>query len=265
MENTMVLPIPFHVAFTAFVGLVGLMVGSFCNVCVYRIPRGESVALPGSHCPSCQHAIAWYDNIPLLSWALLGAKCRHCNNNISLRYPILEAIVGLTWAWLAWIIGPSIVLLQALILVTILWVLTLIDLETMLLPDIITLPSIVIGLGFAFHLNYLPDAIIGAICGYGIFWLIAKLYLLIAGREGMGYGDFKLLAMLGAFMGWQALPFIVFAASLAGTCVGILWLWFKNRESHSEIPFGPYLALAGMIWFIWGADILRIYQHWLQL
>lgn len=251
------------VAFTLLAALVGLMIGSFCNVCVYRIPRGESVVFPGSHCPLCDHDIAWYDNIPLLSWAWLGARCRHCAEPISIRYPILEVIVGLTWGWLAWIIGPSIVLLQACVLMTLLWVLTLIDLETMLLPDVLTLPGIVVGLGFAFWLDYGQDALIGAVAGYGFFWLIAAAYQFIAGREGMGGGDFKLLAMLGAFMGWQALPFIVFMASLSGAVIGGLWLWLGNKGKQPEIPFGPFLSLAGMVWFIWATDILQLWQQWL--
>jgi len=251
-------------AFTLLAAVVGLMVGSFCNVCVYRIPRGESVAFPGSHCPNCQHAIAWYDNIPLLSWAWLGARCRHCAQPIAVRYPLLELIVAVTWGWLAWLIGPNMVLLQALVLMTLLWVLTLIDLETMLLPDVITLPSIIIGLSFAYALGYGQDALIGAVVGYGFFWLVAAGYRLFAGREGMGGGDFKLLAMLGAFMGWQALPFIVFMASFSGAIIGSVWLWQGKKDGRAEIPFGPFLSLAGMVWFIWAADILRFWQQWLH-
>ncbi|MDQ6979566.1 MAG: prepilin peptidase, partial [Mariprofundaceae bacterium] len=148
-------------SFIALAALVGLMVGSFCNVCVYRIPRGESVAWPGSHCPNCQHTIAWYDNIPLLSWAWLGGSCRHCSQAIAIRYPALEAVVAISWGYLTWVIGPSPVLLQAVVLMTLLWVLTLIDLETMFLPDVLTLPGIAIGLGFAAWLGYFTDALIG--------------------------------------------------------------------------------------------------------
>jgi len=251
------------VNFIALAALVGLMVGSFCNVCVYRIPRGESVIWPGSHCPNCQHAIAWYDNIPLLAWAWLGGRCRHCDKGIAIRYPILEAVVAISWGWLAWAIGPSAVLLQALVLMTLLWVLTLIDLETMLLPDLLTLPGIAIGLGFAAWLGYFTDALIGAAAGYAFFWLVAAIYRWSAGREGMGGGDFKLLAMLGAFMGWQALPFIVFAASFSGALIGGLWLAMRGKQDAPEIPFGPFLSLAGAIWFLWAADILHFWKNWL--
>jgi len=241
-------------------GVVGLMVGSFSNVCVYRIPRGESVAFPGSHCPNCNHDIAWYDNMPLLSWIILGGKCRHCFGRISVRYPFLEALMGVSWAWLAYHYGLNPVLLQAIILVSLLWILTLIDLETGLLPNVLTLPGIVIGLFFAWWLGFFMDALIGAVAGYGVFWLVAKVFLLITGKEGMGYGDFKLLAMLGAFMGWQALPFIVFASSSVGAIVGLAYLKLASKDRHAEIPFGPYLALSGMLWFLWGEQLLDWYM-----
>lgn len=244
---------------TISVGLLGLMFGSFANVCVHRIPLHISIASPRSRCPSCENTIAWYDNIPLISWLILGGKCRHCKAAISARYPILELLMGLSWAGLAWYYGFSPMLLQALMLVSLLWILTLIDLETGLLPNILTLSGIAIGLGFSFWFGYLQDAVIGAVLGYGLFWLVARLFLLVTGREGMGYGDFKLLAMLGAFMGWQALPFIVFASSLAGSVVGILLLYLSHKDMRTEIPFGPYLAAAGMVWFLWGAEILQWY------
>jgi len=244
---------------TLAVGVIGLLFGSFANVCVHRIPLRISVVTPRSRCPSCENSIAWYDNIPLLSWLILGGKCRHCEAPISVRYPILELLMGLSWAGITWHYGFSPVLLQALLLVSLLWILTLIDLETGLLPNLLTFPGIAIGLAFAFWLGYIEDAVIGAVVGYGFFWLVAKLFLLVTGREGMGYGDFKLLAMLGAFMGWQALPFIVFTSSLVGAVVGILFLVLSKKDVRTEIPFGPYLAGAGMIWFIWGATILQWY------
>jgi len=240
-------------------GLFGLLFGSFANVCVHRIPLRVSIVTPGSRCPACEHDIAWYDNIPLLSWIILRGKCRHCKAPISIRYPILELLMGLSWAGLAWHFGLSPLLLQVLLLVSLLWVLTLIDLETGLLPNVLTFPGIAIGLAFAWWFGYFQDALIGAAIGYGAFWLIARLFLLVTGREGMGYGDFKLLAMLGAFMGWQALPFIVFASSFVGAIVGTLFLLLAKKNMQAEIPFGPYLAGAGMIWFLWGAEILQFY------
>lgn len=240
-------------------GLLGLMFGSFANVCVHRIPLRISIVSPRSRCPSCESPIAWYDNIPLVSWLLLGGKCRRCKTAISVRYPLLELLMGLSWAGLAWRYGFSPMLLQALLLASLLWILTLIDLETGLLPNVLTFPGIAIGLGFSFWLGYWQDALIGVVLGYGVFWLVARLFLMVTGREGMGYGDFKLLAMLGAFMGWQALPFIVFASSLVGAVVGILFLSLSHKDMRTEIPFGPYLAAAGMVWFLWGAGILQWY------
>ena len=243
----------------AVAGVLGLMVGSFANVCVHRIPRGESVVRPRSRCPACGAMIAWYDNLPLFSWLLLRGRCRHCGSPISIRYPLLEALMGLSWAGLAWQFGPTLQSVEAIVLVTLLWILTMIDLETFLLPNVLTFPGIAGGLLFSGLNGTLVDAAIGAVAGYGIFWLVARLFYLVTRREGMGYGDFKLLAMLGAFMGWQALPFIVLLSSVSGAIIGTVFLLLARRGIRTEIPFGPYLALAGMIWFLWGAPILGWY------
>jgi len=240
-------------------GMFGLLIGSFSNVCVHRIPLQVSIVSPRSRCPICEHEIAWYDNIPIISWLILGGKCRSCKTAISMRYPILELLMGLSWAGLAWKFGFSPVLVQALVLVSLLWILTLIDLETGLLPNLLTFPGIAAGLIFSFWLGDLQDAMIGAVVGYGAFWLVAKLFLLFTGREGMGYGDFKLLAMLGAFMGWQALPFVIFASSLVGAVVGSVFILLTRKQMRAEIPFGPYLAAAGVVWFLWGGEILYWY------
>jgi len=246
-------------ACAAFV--LGLMVGSFSNVCVYRIPRRESIAFPGSHCPACGHAIAPYDNIPLLSWLMLSGRCRHCSAPISWRYPLLELVMGVSWGLLAWHFGFTPEMVVALTLFFLLWILSFIDLETGLLPNVLTYPGIALGLAFSWWLGDWQSALIGAVAGYGIFWLIARLFLLLTGREGMGYGDFKLLAMLGAFMGWQALPFIILASSVVGTVVGVIFLLLAKKGFRAEIPFGPYLAVAGMIWFVWGDTVLNWYLN----
>ncbi len=180
-----------------------------------------------------------------------------------MRYPLLELLMGMSWAFLAWHFGPSPQLLMALVLFFLLWVLSVIDLETGLLPNALTFPGIAIGLAFSWWLGDgwqgLLDAGIGALAGYGVFWLVARVFLLLTGREGMGYGDFKLLAMLGAFMGWQALPFIVFASSLVGAVLGSVFLLLARRGLRAEIPFGPYLAVAGMVWLLWGGLLLDWY------
>jgi len=251
--------------FSAFsFGVLGLLFGSFSNVCVHRIPLGESIVSPGSRCPSCRTSIVWYDNIPVISWLVLGRKCRHCSAPIAWRYPMLELSMGIIWATLAWNYPlspyPSLILIQSLVLVSMLWVLTLIDIETFLLPDVITLPGIAAGLAFAWLDGYILDAAIGALAGYGVFWLVARLFLLATNREGMGQGDFKLLAMLGAFMGWQALPFIILLSSATGSILGTISLLLAKKGLQTEIPFGPYLAAAGIIWFFWGSFILHWYQ-----
>jgi leader peptidase (prepilin peptidase)/N-methyltransferase len=242
----------------AIAAILGLLVGSFANVCVHRIPRRQSVSFPGSHCPACGHAIAWYDNIPLLSYLMLGGRCRHCGVSIAWRYPLLEALMGASWAGLAWYFGPTAQLLMALVLVTLLWILTLIDLETGLLPDALTLPGTGAGLGFSFWIGDPVASLIGAVAGYAIFWLVARAFVLVAGREGLGYGDFKLLAMLGAFFGWKALPFIVFVSSLSGAAVGSLYLWLSRRGMRASVPYGPFLAAAGVAWLLWGQASV----HW---
>lgn len=230
--------------------LLGLIFGSFANVCVYRIPRRESLSFPGSHCPACGEAIAATDNIPLFSWLILKGKCRHCGTPISWRYPLLELLMALSWGALAWHFGFSPLLLEGMCLSFLLWVLTFIDLEQGILPNALTFPGMAMGIGFSIWLGDWQASVIGMIAGYGVFWLVARLFLLVTGREGMGYGDFKLLAMLGAFMGWYALPFIILTSSVIGVVIGSLFLLLARRGLRAEIPFGPYLAFAGMLWFV---------------
>lgn len=169
--------------------------------------------------------------------------------------------MGVSWGLLAWHFGLTPELAVAITLFFLLWVLSFIDLETGLLPNVLTYPGIALGLIFSWWLGDWQDALIGTIAGYGIFWLIARLFLLLTGREGMGYGDFKLLAMLGAFMGWQALPFIILVSSVVGTIVGVIFLLLAKKGLRAEIPFGPYLAVAGMIWFVWGEQVLNWYLN----
>jgi len=239
--------------------LLGLIFGSFANVLVHRLPQRASIVWPGSRCPRCAHEIAWYDNIPLCSWLLLAGRCRHCAARIPWRYPLLEAAMAVSWAWLGWHFGAQWALLQGLILSFLLWTLSFIDLETGLLPDALTLPGMAVGLLLAWPEGRFVDGLIGMVTGYGVFWLVGWLYFKATGREGMGHGDYKLLAMLGAFMGWQALPFIVFASSVVGAVLGSLVLLASRAGLRAEIPFGPYLAAAGMSWFIWHEALLDWY------
>ncbi len=243
----------------ALAALAGVMFGSLANVLIHRIPRRESIAFPASHCPSCGRDIRWYDNVPLLSWLLLKGRCRYCDARIPLRYPLVELSVGLGWGFLAWLLPPGPELASGLVLFYLLLVLSWIDLETGLLPDVLTYPGMLLGILLSAWQGRLLDAVVGVAAGYAFFWMVAMAFLRLTGREGMGHGDFKLLAMLGAFMGWQALPFIVFVASLTGTVFGGLGLLLSRGKLRSEIPFGPYLAFAGLLWFLAGENLLAWY------
>lgn len=270
-------------SFTAVIFVLGLLVGSFLNVVIYRLPvmmqrewdaqcaelSGQfteqqgvfNLSTPRSRCPHCQHAITAMENIPVISYLFLGGKCRSCRTPISARYPIIELFTGLLSAVVAWQFGFSWACVGALLLTWSLIALTFIDLDHQLLPDKITLPLVWLGLFFNLFgvFTDLSSSVVGAIAGYLSLWSIYHLFRLITGKEGMGYGDFKLLAALGAWMGWQALPMIVLLSSLVGAVVGISLILLKNHQRDIPIPFGPYLAAAGWIAFLWGEQINAIY------
>jgi leader peptidase (prepilin peptidase) / N-methyltransferase len=264
-------------------GLLGLMVGSFLNVVIHRLPimmerdwaaqcaelRGESppvceplsLARPRSRCPQCGHSITALENIPVISWLLLRGRCKACAAPISLRYPLIEALTGLLFAFAAWHFGFTAAGLGALILIAALLALTAIDFDTQLLPDDITLPLLWIGLALnAFNVyTDLKSAVIGAMVGYLSLWSVYWLFKLFTGKEGMGYGDFKLLAALGAWLGWQMLPLTILLSSLVGAVVGIALMVFARHGRNVPIPFGPYLAAAGVIALVWGKPLTRAY------
>lgn len=268
-----------------FGGLLGLCVGSFLNVVIHRLPKmmerewlaqcaeisgnetsteTESLTLsrPRSRCPHCGHAIRAYENIPLLSYFLiLRGKCAGCGKPISLRYPLIEALTGALSAFAVWHFGDTYAAVGALLLIWALLALTFIDFDTQLLPDSITLPLLWLGLAFNLAQVYtdLPSAVIGAMAGYLILWSIYWGFKLLTGKEGMGYGDFKLLAALGAWLGWQMLPTIVLLSSVVGAAVGIALIAFARHGRHIPIPFGPYLASAGIIALFWGHTLTSTY------
>ena len=269
----------------AIAGLLGLCVGSFLNVVIHRLPkmmerewqvqcselRGESAATaeeplslakPRSRCPQCGHQISALENIPLISYLLiLKGKCSGCGMAISPRYPIVEALTGLLSAYAAWHFGPTIQAAGALVLIWALIALSAIDLDTQLLPDSITLPLLWLGLGFNLWTSYtdLSSAVIGTMLGYLALWSVFWLFKLATGKEGMGYGDFKLLAALGAWLGWQMLPAIILLSSVVGAIVGITLIVTTRHGKNTPIPFGPYLAAAGGIALFWGAQITHHY------
>ena len=268
----------------AAAGLLGLCIGSFLNVVIHRLPRmmeqdwlaqcaelrGEttstaaplSLAKPRSRCPHCGHQITALENIPLISYLLiLKGKCSACSTPISPRYPIIEALTGLLSAYVAWHFGPTIQTAGALLLIWALIALAAIDLDTQLLPDSITLPLLWLGLFFNLSNTYTPlaTAVIGAMAGYLALWSVFWLFKLATGKDGMGYGDFKLLAALGAWLGWPMLPAIILLSSVVGAVVGISLIIFARQGRNVPIPFGPYLAAAGGIALFWGEAITQRY------
>ena len=251
---------------------LGLVIGSFLNVVIYRLPNilnsrwrqdciyflektveketiAFSLSRPRSHCPACKTLIRAWENIPVFSYIFLKGRCTNCSEKISLRYPIIELLTAILTLYLGYHFGVSRELLPALILSWSLIVLSFIDLDHHLLPDDITLPLLWLGLLVNIYSIFVPleSAVIGAFLGYGILWLIYWIFKLVTGKEGMGFGDFKLLAALGAWLGWESIPTIILLASFAGAAVGISQIAIQKRSKEIPIPFGPYLASAGML------------------
>ncbi len=223
-----------------------------------------SLSAPASHCPSCGHSIRPWENIPILSWLLLKGRCSNCAAKISPRYPIVEALTGASSLFVAYHFGISWETLGALLLTWSLISLSLIDFDVQLLPDSITLPFLWLGLLLSLFGIFTDahSAIIGALAGYLSLWCVFQVFKLLTGKEGMGYGDFKLLAMLGAWLGWQYLPQIILLSALVGAVVGLSLILIRGRDKNIPIPFGPYLATAGWISLIWGDAINHAYLIW---
>jgi len=250
-------------AFETTALLLGLVVGSFANVCVYRLPRRQSIVSPPSRCPSCGALIRARDNVPVLSWLLLRGRCRSCRAPISPRYPAVEAANGLLWLALAVLRGPRAQTFVAMALVTVLLVLSLIDLDHQLLPDAITLPGIAAGLAASFlpgsPVRPLP-ALLAAAGGWLAFAAVAKAYQRLRGVEGLGQGDWKMAAMLGAFLGWPPMLLTVLLASVAGTLVGLGAVALRGRDMRYALPLGTFLGAAGIATVFFGDAILAWYR-----
>jgi leader peptidase (prepilin peptidase)/N-methyltransferase len=272
--------------FIALCGLVGLLVGSFLNVVIHRIPimlerewksqcaelNGKeaevapryNLVVPSSACPHCGHRIGALENIPVVSYLLLLGKCKECKAHISMRYPIVESISGLLCAYAAWHFGFGASAFAAMLIIWGLIALTFIDFDTQMLPDLVTLP--LLWLGLLFNLSglfaSLHDAVIGALAGYLLLWGVYWLFKFATGKEGMGYGDFKLLAAIGAWLGWQMLPLVILLSSVVGAVVGIVLIVASGRGRNIPIPFGPYLAGGGLIALFWGQALT---QNYLQM
>ena len=225
-----------------------------------------SLATPGSSCPSCGHTIRAWENIPVFSYLLLGGKCSSCKTPISIQYPVIEAVTAIMSVVVAWKFGVTLQTLGALFFTWALISLTMIDVHKQLLPDNITLPLLWSGLLLAIPETYttLESSVIGAIAGYMVLWSVFQLFKLVTGKEGMGFGDFKLLAALGAWLGWQMLPQIILVSSVVGAVTGIIMLLTGQAKRQQPIPFGPYLAAAGWIAMIWGYEINQAYLTTIQ-
>jgi leader peptidase (prepilin peptidase)/N-methyltransferase len=277
----------------ALASIIGLMVGSFLNVVIYRLPimmqsnwekecceflninlfditkkrKSINLALPLSHCPNCKTPIKPYQNIPLLSYFLLKGKCSKCYKPISLRYPFIELFTAIITVIVVWHFGYSPQTIFALILSWSLITLSCIDIEHQLLPDDITFPLLWLGI-FLSLFGFFTDihaSIIGVMAGYTSLWLVYHLFKLTTGKEGMGYGDFKLFALLGGWFGWQYLTIIIIMSSLVGASIGLSLIIFAGRDYNSPIPFGPYLAASGWLTLLWGNDLSQLYFNLLSL
>ena len=279
----------YPIFFLCFIFLLGSIIGSFLNVVILRLPvmmeqdwRQQccelleinnteitentspfNLVVPRSQCPKCGHKISALENIPIISYLFLKGQCKQCKNKISIRYPIIEFITGITSVIVAFYFGVSIQTFFALLLTWSLITLSMIDFEHQLLPDDITLPFLWLGITiniFGVFTN-LESSVLGAIFGYGILWSVYILFKLITGKEGMGHGDFKLLAVLGAWFGWQILPLIIILSSLVGAIIGIAMILFMSHDKTIPIPFGPYLAIAGWVSMLWGPYMMSAYLN----
>ncbi len=278
----------YHWLYFFLLGLFSLLVGSFLNVLIHRLPimlerswqqeyqdyftddgnnspitskEPYNLFLPRSACPHCGHQITAAENIPLFSWLFLKGRCSSCHHPIRARYPLVELVCALASIAVAWYYPPGWALAGALLLTWILLALTFIDLDKMLLPDQLTLPLLWLGLLLNLSQQFVPldDAVIGAIAGYMVLWSLYWAFKLLTGKEGMGYGDFKLLAALGAWLGWQSLPLILILSSCVGAILGIALIIMQRQQQGKPMPFGPYLAIAGWIALLWGNQITNWY------
>jgi len=280
----------YPLAFVLSTLILGLLIGSFLNVLVWRLPKmlqrdwqaqahevlglpeqsptpTYNLLLPHSHCPHCDHQIRAWENIPLLSYLLLRGRCSQCTAKISPRYPITELACGLLSAFMAWHFGFGWQASMVLLLTWGLLTLSLIDAEHQLLPDVLVLPLLWLGLivnSFELFVS-LDDALWGAVLGYLCLWSVYWLFKLLTGKDGIGQGDFKLLAMIGAWGGWQSLPLTIMLASLVGAVVGALMLRWRNAQTSTPIPFGPFLSIAGWIALLWGGQITDLYLQFVGL
>jgi leader peptidase (prepilin peptidase)/N-methyltransferase len=250
-----------------FALLFGAIIGSFLNVVIHRLPTDKSsIVYPASHCPRCHNPLSWYENIPILSYLALRGRCSHCHDRISVRYPVVEICMALLSAAIVHRYGLTLTAAGYFLFCAALLVIIWIDLQHQIIPDVISLPGILVGLIFSLvnpNVTW-QDAFIGLLLGGGVLYAIALFYFLWRKQEGMGGGDIKLQAMIGAFLGWQALPFVIFASSLTGSCIGILAMIRQGKGTKMRIPFGPFLSLAALVYLFFTEQIHLLYRFYLQ-
>ncbi len=240
--------------------ILGLAVGSFLNVCIHRLPSNKSIVQPPSSCPHCGYRLRWIDNIPVVSYALLGGRCRQCRAPISMRYPIVEILTMAMFVLHYLVLGLDIILVPRLLFACAMIVLFAIDLEHHLLPNVITIPGIVVGLAFSAMLPPgFVDALIGALAGGGVLWLIGEAYYRYSGQEGMGGGDVKMLAMIGAFLGWKLVILTLVLSSLLGSLIGVGVLVVRRGGLKYALPYGTFLSLAALVSSLYGGRIVDWY------
>ena len=241
--------------------VLGLIVGSFSNVCIYRIPRNESIIYPASHCPKCRTTIKPIDNIPLLSYILLKGRCRYCKSKISIRYPVVEFLTGFIYLIIYWIYGLSIQTLIYIILSSALIIIAFIDLNQQIIPDVISLPGIVIGFILSFFVPYIAfiNSALGVVVGGGVILIIGLGGSVIFKKEAMGGGDIKLAAMIGAFLGWRYIIISLFLGFFLGALIGIILIMTKIKKREDVIPFGPFIVLGSLLTLLWGEKIITWY------
>ncbi len=254
--------------FSIFTFLFGAVVGSFLNVVIFRLPdKKESIVFPASHCPHCTTPLHWYENIPILSFLVLKGKCRTCKDKISIQYPLVELSMGLLSLALFQHFGPSPNFLYYFIFAAALLSIIFIDIRHQIIPDVISLPGIVVGFAGSFFVSAVSwqQSALGVLVGGGILYAIALAYYVLTKRDGMGGGDIKLLAMIGAFLGWQSLLYVVFASSLLGSIVGLGAMLKQQKGGRTRIPFGPFLSVAALSWILFQQPILHLWQLYLNL
>jgi leader peptidase (prepilin peptidase)/N-methyltransferase len=243
--------------------IFGLCIGSFLNVCIYRLPNSKSIVFPPSACPACEEPIRFYDNIPILSYILLRGKCRACKTNISLRYPLVELMSGLFAFSIYLKFGASLDALITYCFLAALITVIYIDIDHWIIPDSITLPGILVGLAASFFIHKISfvDSVLGVLIGGGTLWIVAFGYQLLMKKEGMGGGDIKLLAMIGAFIGWKGVLLTIFLSSLIGTIANIPGMLLSKKFFNYKLPFGPFIAIAAIVDVFFGQEIIALYVN----